>query len=109
MSLINIEQDDEFVAFCDLRPAAAHHLLVIPRQHVASASVLTPQHKPMVEQMVALARQLVHERGVKEEEELRLGFHWPPFTSIQHLHLHAIAPVSQLGFISRIIFRPNSY
>lgn len=34
------------------------------------------------------------------------GFHWPPFTSISHLHMHAIAPVSKMGFISRWIFKP---
>jgi len=38
-----------------------------------------------------------------------LGFHWPPFHSIAHLHLHVIAPSDSMGFISRTIFRPNSW
>ena len=31
-----VNQDEHFVAFCDARPQAPVHLLVIPRRHVAS-------------------------------------------------------------------------
>jgi hypothetical protein len=39
----------------------------------------------------------------------RLGFHYPPFNSVQHLHLHAISPASSMSFVSRLIFRPGSW
>lgn len=38
----------------------------------------------------------------------RFGFHWPPFNSITHLHLHAIAPVSEMSLTSRIIFKEGT-
>ena len=38
----------------------------------------------------------------------RFGFHWAPFDSIEHLHLHVIAPINQMGFMARGIFLPNS-
>ena len=38
-----------------------------------------------------------------------MGFHWPPFHLISHLHLHVISSTSQMGWISRGIFKENSY
>lgn len=37
------------------------------------------------------------------------GFHWPPFNTVHHLHLHVIYPKEEMSYISRLIFRPNSY
>ncbi|KAH6921560.1 hypothetical protein HPB50_002225 [Hyalomma asiaticum] len=37
-----------------------------------------------------------------------MGFHWPPFTSISHLHLHVIAPVADMSMLARVIFMPGT-
>lgn len=50
-------------------------------------------------------RQLLSSKGVNLDD-VSYGFHWPPFTSIDHLHMHAIAPVSKMRIISKIIFKP---
>ena len=39
----------------------------------------------------------------------RIGFHLPPLVFVGHLHLHIIAPASQMGFLSRLAYRDNSY
>ena len=39
----------------------------------------------------------------------RMGFHWPPFNSIKHLHLHVIFPESGMSFIGRQVFRPGTF
>lgn len=41
--------------------------------------------------------------------EARLGFHWPPFYSVSHLHLHIISPVSEMGFFARQIYKPDTF
>lgn len=38
-----------------------------------------------------------------------MGFHWPPFNSIKHLHLHVIFPESAMSFIGRQVFRPGTF
>lgn len=40
--------------------------------------------------------------------DVRLGFHRPPFNSVGHLHLHIISPISTAGLLSHCIFKPNT-
>lgn len=42
-------------------------------------------------------------------EQISLGFHWPPFISVPHLHMHGLAPTNQMSFIARWVFRPLNY
>lgn len=38
----------------------------------------------------------------------RFGFHWPPFYTISHLHLHAISPINSMAWYFRYIgFNPQ--
>lgn len=39
---------------------------------------------------------------------IRMGFHWPPFYSIGHMHLHAISPASSMSAFNRFVaFNPS--
>ena len=58
--------------------------------------------------MVSIANRVLEEQG-GFSDTARLGFHWPPFTSIKHLHLHIIAPQQEMGFIARGIFKTDSF
>ena len=40
---------------------------------------------------------------------IRMGFHWPPFNSIKHLHLHVIFPETSISIVGRLIYRPGSF
>ncbi|XP_071541693.1 adenosine 5'-monophosphoramidase HINT3-like isoform X1 [Panulirus ornatus] len=103
-----VHQDEEFVVFPDIRPAAPHHYLILPRHHYRDAKSLTEEHIPMVEKMVSLSKEVLTAQG-GSPATARLGFHWPPFHSISHLHLHIIAPEDEMGFIARGIFKANSF
>ncbi|BET02126.1 HIT domain [Nesidiocoris tenuis] len=103
-----IFQDDTLVVFSDIRPAAKHHYLIVTKEHISDCKVLTPEQKPLVELMVSKANEILTEHNGSTENS-RLGFHWPPFHTIGHLHLHAIAPVGEMGFVARMIFRENSW
>lgn len=37
------------------------------------------------------------------------GFHWPPFNTVHHLHLHVISPTNEINMFQRFMFRPNSF
>ncbi|XP_012269269.2 adenosine 5'-monophosphoramidase HINT3-like [Athalia rosae] len=103
-----IYQDDVVICIKDIKPASTYHYLIIPKRHIDNAKVLHgPEDKDIFEHMVKVLSKISEEKGIVSSEA-RTGFHWPPFTSINHLHLHLISPVENMSFISRLIFRPNS-
>lgn len=101
-------QDAKYLLFKDIHPATEHHYLVIPREHYPNVKYLDSSHLPMIEEMksVALSYGQTNIAGF-DTQKLRLGFHWPPFNSIGHLHLHLLYPVEQMSLISRLVFQPN--
>ncbi|XP_040285040.1 histidine triad nucleotide-binding protein 3 [Bufo gargarizans] len=104
-----LHSDEELACFKDIRPGAPYHYLVVPKKHVGNCKTLTSDHLQLVQNMVEVGKTVLQKNSVTDLEDIRLGFHWPPFCSISHLHLHVMAPASQLGFLSRMIYRVNSY
>uniref|UniRef100_A0A0A9W2L1 Adenosine 5'-monophosphoramidase HINT3 n=1 Tax=Lygus hesperus TaxID=30085 RepID=A0A0A9W2L1_LYGHE len=102
-----IFQDDMVIVFNDVRPAAPHHFLIVPKEHISDAKVLVPSQKSLVEHMISTAHKMLTD-NTGSTDNARLGFHWPPFHTVSHLHLHAIAPASDMGFMSKMMFKENS-
>ncbi|KAJ3597240.1 hypothetical protein NHX12_000768 [Muraenolepis orangiensis] len=101
--------DEEISCFRDIKPGAPHHYLVVPSRHVGSCKTLTKHHVPLVQRMVEVGKEILEKNDVTDLSDVRFGFHLPPFCSVGHLHLHVLAPASQLGFMSRLFYRLNSY
>ncbi|XP_071380108.1 adenosine 5'-monophosphoramidase HINT3 [Centroberyx affinis] len=101
--------DEEISCFRDIKPGAPHHYLVVPTKHVGNCRSLSKEHVPLVERMVETGKEILQKNNVTDLSDVRFGFHWPPFCSVTHLHLHVLAPVSQMGFMSRVFYRLNSY
>jgi hypothetical protein len=55
-----------------------------------------------------LGRQMLLERGA-DINDARFGYHWPPFNSVGHLHMHAISPASSLTLMANAIFKEDSW
>uniref|UniRef100_A0AAZ3QFQ5 Adenosine 5'-monophosphoramidase HINT3 n=1 Tax=Oncorhynchus tshawytscha TaxID=74940 RepID=A0AAZ3QFQ5_ONCTS len=103
--------DDELVCFRDLKPGARHHYLVVPRTHVGNCKSLRKEHIPLgkvntgpsvLQFLRILTCSLVFVFH-------RMGLHMPPFSSVPHLHLHVIAPASQMSITSLRNYGPQSY
>ncbi|KAM6909842.1 adenosine 5'-monophosphoramidase HINT3 [Xenentodon cancila] len=104
-----LHNDDDISCFRDIHPGAPHHYLVVPSAHVGNCKSLNREHVPLVERMVDIGKEVLQKSNITDLTDARFGFHWPPFCSVTHLHLHVLAPVSQMGFMSRIFYRLNSY
>lgn len=96
-------KDNKYTAFSDIRPASTNHLLIITNDHVQDITCLQGKIE-VVDELVSVATQLLEKKGA-DLKDVRLGFHWPPFHLVSHLHLHAIQPASQMALLSRLVFR----
>src|SRR5437764_12837299 len=61
-----VYQDDDVVAFEDINPQAPHHVLLIPRRHIASMSDLTAEDDHLLGILFAVAARLAHKLGIDE-------------------------------------------
>ncbi len=59
-----VYEDDELLAFKDINPAAPVHMLIIPKQHIATLSDCNDSHAPLLGKMLALAPKLAEEHGI---------------------------------------------
>jgi len=85
-----IWEDSSFIAFKDHKPAAQHHIQVIPRNHIRSIKSLTKSDVELVKSMEDIGHKILD--GLSTPRSMhRMGFHIPPFNSINHLHLHVQA------------------
>uniref|UniRef100_A0A8C4U6W2 Adenosine 5'-monophosphoramidase HINT3 n=1 Tax=Falco tinnunculus TaxID=100819 RepID=A0A8C4U6W2_FALTI len=100
---------EDLVCFRDIKPDAPHHYLVVPVEHMENCKTLKTEHIPIVKRMMEVGKAVLQKNNFSDLDDIRMGFHWPPFCSIAHLHLHVLAPASQLGFLSRLLYRINSY
>jgi diadenosine tetraphosphate (Ap4A) HIT family hydrolase len=82
-----IYQDNSFIVFRDINPAAKTHWLMIPKEHIGSVKDLKPSDLEVLQEMRILSSKLQEEHGLTN---VVLGFHIPPFTSVDHIHLHII-------------------
>lgn len=89
-----VHEDDEFLAFHDINPAAPVHLLLIPKHHVASLADTTPQDGAWLARMLQLVPALAADNGCNPLPEG--GFRLVANTGaeggqeIDHLHFHIL-------------------
>ena len=84
-----VHADDLVVAIRDVAPRAPTHILLLPREHVASAADLTEDHGPLLGRLFAVAADLARAEGIVDRGyriTTNVGA-WGG-QSVPHLHLH---------------------
>lgn len=84
-----VHEDELVIAFRDIAPRAPTHILVIPREHVASAADLTEAHGPLLGRLFSVAAAIARDQGIADagyRVVTNVG-RWGGQT-VDHLHLH---------------------
>jgi histidine triad (HIT) family protein len=86
-----LHEDGLVFAIADINPRAKTHLLVIPRQHIASARYLTTDHYALLGHMFTIANNLAAALEIAESG-YRLTFNVGEDggQTIYHLHMHLL-------------------
>ena len=61
-----VYEDDKVYAFRDIEPQAPVHILIIPKEHIASANELTEENASIVGHIFAVAAKIAKEEGIAE-------------------------------------------
>ncbi len=85
-----IYEDDLVLAFPDINPQAPQHLLLIPKQHLASTREAIAEHTPMLGRLVAAAAQVALQKHLQNGYRLVINTGPDGGQTVHHLHLHLL-------------------
>lgn len=87
-----VYQDNDVVAFRDLNPQAPHHILCIPRQHIATTNDFQPEQAALIGKLVLAAAHVAKQLGVADEGyRTILNCNRNAGQTVFHVHLHLLA------------------
>jgi histidine triad (HIT) family protein len=86
-----VHEDDRLIAFNDINPQAPMHVLVVPKQHVATLNDLSAAHDGLVGAMVRVAAEVARSRGF-DGPGYRTVFNCNAQAgqTVFHIHLHVL-------------------
>jgi histidine triad (HIT) family protein len=86
-----VHESDRIVAFRDTDPKAPTHILLIPKEHIASVAEIDDDHAAMLADITQAATHLARAEGI-DESGWRLVTNVGPGAgqSVFHLHFHLL-------------------
>jgi histidine triad (HIT) family protein len=86
-----VYEDDEVMAFRDISPQAPTHVLVIPKQHIATLNDLDPDNAAVIGKMAFVATQLAKQEGFSEQGyRTVMNCNADGGQAVYHIHLHLL-------------------
>ena len=90
-------EDDAVIAFYDQDPQAPVHVLVIPKEHIASAMEITPENSAVVVKVFEAIPKIAQELGLENGFRVVNNCGKDGMQTVQHLHFHLLGK-QQMGW-----------
>jgi histidine triad (HIT) family protein len=85
-----VYEDDDVLAFRDVKPQAPVHVLIIPKRHIASLADLTEQDKDAMGHAMFCASRLARDLGISEGYRVVVNCGKDAGQSVFHIHMHLL-------------------
>ena len=86
-----VHNEDEVLAFKDVRGLAPVHVLVIPRQHISSLEEITQLPERVARRLLEVSSEVAERLGVRESGyAVRINNGPDAGQGVFHLHLHVL-------------------
>jgi histidine triad (HIT) family protein len=85
-----VYEDDLCVCFADLHPQAPTHLLIVPKQHIASLAHAEGSHMPLLGHLMATAAAIARSSGLDRGYRVVVNTGPDGGQTVDHLHLHLL-------------------
>jgi histidine triad (HIT) family protein len=92
-----VYEDDEVIAFNDIRPQAPVHILVVPKAHLATLYDAQPAHQSALGKMLAVAGRLAREAGAADGFRTIINNGRVAHQEVYHVHMHVLGGPEPLG------------
>lgn len=83
-----VYEDDTVVAFNDLSPQAPVHVLIIPKEHIASCDEVTDENCAVVGHIFAVASKIAKDMGLNNGYRIVNNCGEEGGQTVHHLHFH---------------------
>jgi histidine triad (HIT) family protein len=83
-------EDDDLIAFRDINPQAAVHLLVLPKKHIASLDEAGQADESLMGKILLQIRNLARDEGIESGYRVVNNCGAPAGQSVFHIHFHLL-------------------
>ncbi len=85
-----VYEDDRILAFRDINPQAPTHVLVIPKEHIASVDAVNESNSAVVAHIFECISEIAAAEGLKNGYRVVSNCGDDACQSVKHLHFHII-------------------
>jgi histidine triad (HIT) family protein len=83
-------EDDVVLAFHDIEPKAPTHILVIPKNHLASLGEAQPADEAVLGRLLLAAAEIAREQGLVKGYRVVISTGAEGGQTVDHLHVHLL-------------------
>lgn len=83
-------EDEWVLAFHDIEPLSAIHMLVIPKVHISSMASLMPEHEAIMGRLMVVAGRIAREQGCMDGFRAIVNTGRVGLQEVYHLHVHIL-------------------